>query len=197
VNAPQAVGKPLAANLHALLPRSRANGPGWRFVVWFQGCDLNCPGCFNPETHSFAPKLTVPVADLADRCAADAQLEGVTLSGGEPLLQGAVVREFLRCVRAQTSLSVLLFSGFTREEILASEDGAAILARTDVLVAGRYDRTQPCALGLRTSSNQKVHLLTRRYREEDLQADQLAELIIDSRGDVVSTGLLGALSRPR
>ena len=37
------------ARIHAFEPRSRANGPGARFVVWFQGCTLGCPGCFNPH----------------------------------------------------------------------------------------------------------------------------------------------------
>jgi len=39
--------------LHALIPASRANGPGLRAVVFFQGCTLRCPGCWNPETHPF------------------------------------------------------------------------------------------------------------------------------------------------
>lgn len=34
--------------LHAVVPRSTANGPGVRYVVWSQGCALACPGCFNP-----------------------------------------------------------------------------------------------------------------------------------------------------
>ncbi len=41
----------MTLRLHAFLPRSRANGPGWRSVVWVQGCSLGCAGCFNPQTH--------------------------------------------------------------------------------------------------------------------------------------------------
>jgi len=39
--------------VHSMLPRSTANGPGERAVVWFQGCDLRCSGCWNPRTHGF------------------------------------------------------------------------------------------------------------------------------------------------
>jgi anaerobic ribonucleoside-triphosphate reductase activating protein len=39
--------------LHALIPASRANGPGIRAVVFFQGCSLGCPKCWNPKTHHF------------------------------------------------------------------------------------------------------------------------------------------------
>ena len=41
----------VSVRVHATEPRSRANGPGARFVVWMQGCTLGCPGCFNPATH--------------------------------------------------------------------------------------------------------------------------------------------------
>lgn len=52
----------MRARLHAIEPHSRANGPGLRTVVWFQGCTLRCPGCFNPETH-----------DPGDGCEADTE----------------------------------------------------------------------------------------------------------------------------
>ena len=39
--------------LHAFVPASRANGPGLRAVIYFQGCSLQCAGCWNPDTHKF------------------------------------------------------------------------------------------------------------------------------------------------
>ena len=39
--------------LHAFVPASRANGPGLRAVVYFQGCSLHCEKCWNPATHKF------------------------------------------------------------------------------------------------------------------------------------------------
>ena len=39
--------------LHAIMPASRANGPGLRCVVFVQGCSLDCPGCWNVSSHSF------------------------------------------------------------------------------------------------------------------------------------------------
>ena len=74
--------------LHAFVPASRANGPGLRGVVYFQGCDLNCAGCWNIPTHAFAgPEL--PVGELVNS-ALEAHrrqpLEGLTFSGGEPIV---------------------------------------------------------------------------------------------------------------
>ena len=39
--------------LHVLIPASRANGPGSRAVLFFQGCSIGCPKCWNPSTHQF------------------------------------------------------------------------------------------------------------------------------------------------
>ena len=52
--------------LHAFIPASRANGPGLRTVVFFQGCTLGCQGCFNPETHAFRG-AEVTVLAVAER----------------------------------------------------------------------------------------------------------------------------------
>jgi pyruvate-formate lyase-activating enzyme len=38
--------------VHAVMECSLVNGPGRRTVVWFQGCKLSCPGCWNEATHS-------------------------------------------------------------------------------------------------------------------------------------------------
>jgi pyruvate-formate lyase-activating enzyme len=39
--------------VHSFVPVSRANGPGRRAVLWFQGCNLNCPECWNQASHPF------------------------------------------------------------------------------------------------------------------------------------------------
>jgi hypothetical protein len=39
--------------VHSMLPLSTVNGPGERAVVWLQGCDLRCAGCWNPSGHIF------------------------------------------------------------------------------------------------------------------------------------------------
>jgi anaerobic ribonucleoside-triphosphate reductase activating protein len=49
--------------VHGFVPVSRANGPGRRAVLWFQGCTLNCPECWNQASHPFegAPTTTTEV----------------------------------------------------------------------------------------------------------------------------------------
>ncbi|MBU1106789.1 MAG: 4Fe-4S cluster-binding domain-containing protein [Candidatus Riflebacteria bacterium] len=68
-------------NLHAIIPISRANGPGRRFTIWFQGCSQECPGCFNPDTHSFENRLLIEPDELIAQITSQTDLDGITISG--------------------------------------------------------------------------------------------------------------------
>lgn len=176
--------------IHHLLPLSRANGPGARAVIWVQGCSLKCPGCFNPETHPFESGELVRVPELLNRLLdLEETIEGITVSGGEPLEQRLALLALLERVRRETSLSVLLFTGYTWEEVQRMPDGPALLGCIDVLIAGRYDGSQHLACDLRGSANQTVHLLTRRYTLDDLQSVPSGEIVITPEGGVVLTGI--------
>ncbi|MBL9015242.1 MAG: radical SAM protein, partial [Myxococcales bacterium] len=122
----------ITARVHGVEPRSRANGPGARFVVWFQGCTLACPGCFNPTTHPTEGGRVVPISELAAQLAAQPDIEGLSLSGGEPLQQPEAAAALLDAARA-LGLSTLAFSGYTLEEIRDLPGGPDVLARLDVL----------------------------------------------------------------
>jgi len=187
----------LRARVHAFEPRSRANGPGARFVVWFQGCTLGCPGCFNPTTHDPAAGHSIAIDELADELArARPGIEGVSLSGGEPLQQPAAARALLDAARA-LGLSTLAFSGYTIDEIRALPGGPEVLARLDVLIDGRYVARDRLASGLRGSANQRIQLLTDRYALADVEATPVAEIRIAPTGDVILTGVDPLKLKPR
>ena len=181
-----------ALRVHAFVPASRANGPGLRAVLWVQGCTLGCPGCFNPGTHPFGRGSTAGVDKICDQitCAqATSGIQGVTVSGGEPLQQRPALLALLERVRAETNLSVLVFTGYTWSEVQAMRRSPALLSRIDVLIAGRYDQHQRLASGLRGSASKTIHLLTDRYTLADLDAVPAAEIIISEHGDVTHTGI--------
>jgi len=192
-------------NVHAMLPRSRANGPGHRFVLWLQGCSLGCPGCFNPDTHSVEPRLVLPVDEVVRRITGERGIDGVTVSGGEPFQQPHGLLGLLRLLRpsrsprgvpGSTSLSVLVFSGYAIEEILAQALGPEILERVDVLIDGRYVEERRIDGHLRGSANQRAHFLTDRYRPGDLVGLPRAEVVVDAAGGVVGTGFEPEVLRP-
>ena len=83
-------------NLHEFIPRSRANGPGERAVVWVQGCPRKCPGCFNPATQAFVDRELVSVDELESQILAQEGIDGVTFSGGEPFAQAGQLAELAK-----------------------------------------------------------------------------------------------------
>ena len=176
----------MIARVHATAAASRANGPGRRFVVWFQGCTLGCAGCFNPATHVAAG----PVIDLAEVIAAfvAAAVDGLTLSGGEPMQQAPAALELLLAARRR-GRSTLMFSGYTRAELAAQALGPAVLAHLDVLVDGRYQAADRLGHDLRGSANQALHLLTARHSRAEVEATPEAEIRIARDGTLEITGV--------
>jgi anaerobic ribonucleoside-triphosphate reductase activating protein len=155
-------------------------------VVWFQGCTLGCPGCFNPTTHGDGPESEI--AGVISQLRAARDIEGLSLSGGEPLQQPAAALALLEAARS-LGLSTLAFSGYTIDEIRAQPLGDAVLAQLDVLIDGRYLAGERLATGLRGSANQRIQLLTSRYTLADVEATPVAEIRIGKTGEVVLTGV--------
>ena len=174
-------------NLARTLPRSAANGPGERFVLWVQGCPLACPGCWNTDTWSFARRDVRSVDDLLAEILVERDLEGVTFTGGEPFAQARALAALARGVRA-TGRSIVVFTGYALDE-LTRPDQRALLAEADVLVSGRYVAAlRAPGLGLRGSSNQAVHFLTDRYGPGDLRDAPELEIHLLPDGSARLTG---------
>jgi len=196
--------------LHSFIPASRANGPGLRSVVFFQGCTLACQNCFNPDSHSFSG-ADVTIQAVAERVLQAHQehgTEGVTFSGGEPMQQALALLELIQTLRQQVpSLSFGMFSGYSDLELVLGEYSIwgcdysesdrrrlweEIRAHLDFAVLGRFNETQPSALPLRTSRSQALRMLTTRYGVKDY-GPQSVEVIVhpDGRAEVTGFPILG------
>ena len=146
-------------------------GPGTRFVLWVQGCGRHCPGCIAPEMQPTDGGGIVAVNALADTILALPQIGGITLSGGEPFMQADRLALLMQNVlRARPELTVIVFTGWTLEELRASgESGvSALLSVTDLLVDGEYLKALDDDMGLRGSSNQRMHFLTERIQPQEI-----------------------------
>lgn len=96
--------KPLTGKIHSLESFGTVDGPGIRFVTFMQGCPLRCRYCHNPDTwRADAPvkyELTPrQLLDEVSRYKSFIAKGGVTLTGGEPLMQPDFCREFFRLCR--------------------------------------------------------------------------------------------------
>lgn len=103
--------------IHAIETMGLVDGPGIRFVVFFQGCYLRCLYCHNPETWSLTKGQDISAQDLFQRALRYKPFfqksgGGVTCSGGEPLLQPDFLIEFLQLCKANDIHTTLDTSGF-------------------------------------------------------------------------------------
>ncbi len=92
-------------HVHSLESFGSVDGPGVRFVVFLQGCAMRCRYCHNPETWAFGGEEW-NAADLFNRAwkyhnywGKDLKAGGITVSGGEPLLQIDFLTEFFRLAK--------------------------------------------------------------------------------------------------
>lgn len=176
--------------IHHFEPLSYSNGPGRRAVLWLQGCTLNCTACFNPSTHSISGGKPVLISELLKQLFRIRHtIEGLTISGGEPLQQLKPLLSFLAMIRKETDLSIILFSGFTFEAIRAMPQSKRLMHLVDVLIAGRYDNTVPSSNSWVGSGNKTIHFFSSRYSIDDLQRVPTAEVIIQPNGEIISSGI--------
>jgi len=161
-------------NVHSIVPVSVSMGPGRRYVVWVQGCSRHCPDCINPLTHSHAPRTLIAPQQLANSVLAVPNIEGLTVTGGEPFEQPAAVGNLCRMVK-EKGLSIMVFTGWTYESICRSDDPdvKSLLEQADLLVDGPFLPDQiDNRLLWRGSSNQQIYFLTDRYSPEVLGNSQ-------------------------
>ena len=166
---------------------SKVNGPGNRFVLWTQGCSKGCLECFNPETWSkniFKELLPKQISELVKNF----EVDGVTISGGDPLEQEDELLELLMLLSSiRLSKGVILFSGFTRAEISSNIIRDKCLQYIDVLIDGRYEKNLKVDFSLKGSSNQEFYLFSDKISISELYFDHEIE-ISSLEGNIMMTG---------
>ena len=128
----------MTGRIHSIQSLGTVDGPGVRFVAFLQGCPLRCGCCHNPDTWDVHGGTEVEAAELvrrALRCRAYfGETGGVTVSGGEPLLQAEFCTEFFRLCHENGLHTCLDTSG-----CMMNDDIAALLDHTDrVLLDIKY-----------------------------------------------------------
>lgn len=151
--------------LSGIVEESIVDGPGLRFVVFVQGCPHHCPGCHNPQTHSFADGYLDEIDHIFAQYQENPLLSGITFSGGEPFCQPEPLAELGRWVHASGG-HVITYTGYVYEDLLQmAEHTPAIrnlLAVTDQLIDGPYiESLRDLTLPFRGSSNQRIITLSK------------------------------------
>lgn len=148
-------------NVASINKCTEVEGPFKRLCIWFQGCNIHCKGCCNPDYQQFVPKnlMTLDVIiSIIKEAQKEFGIEGVTFSGGEPSLQQNL--PILTSKIKELGLGVISFTGHNYEDVKDCFVGC------DVVLDGAYKQaekeTQRRLLG---SKNKRIICLTERYKD--------------------------------
>jgi anaerobic ribonucleoside-triphosphate reductase activating protein len=178
-------------NLAAWVPCTEMEGPGRRFAIWTQGCHLRCKQCCNQSYLPLVPREVMPALHLLPEIleARERQgIEGITLLGGEPLIQARGLAVLAQAVQA-SGMTVMMFTGYVLDSAAqALPDGAHdLLAACDVVVDGpfvaaRAERERNWV----GSTNQCFHYFTDAY-DTSIETDVRYRNGIEVRFDTTGT----------
>lgn len=110
---------------------SLCDGPGYRTVLYLQGCSLKCPGCHNSELWNIKKGKSVYIDDLVNEIKNICKNKKLTISGGEPLLQKDSVLSLLSKLK---DFDICLYTGMNYEDVPKK-----ILKYLKYIKYGRYD----------------------------------------------------------
>jgi anaerobic ribonucleoside-triphosphate reductase activating protein len=116
---------------------SVVDGVGVRLVIFFQGCPHHCMECHNPDTWDPDGGDESDTDEIIEIIKNTRYIDGITLSGGDPLFQPEAALEIAKASKAM-GLSVWCYSGWTYDKVAADEKRSAVMKYVDVLVDGPF-----------------------------------------------------------
>ena len=147
-------------------PLTKVLGPGQRYALWLQGCERRCPNCIFPSGQPLdCGGQWYSVEKIWTEIQSVPNLTGITISGGEPFLQATAVAKLIKILRGESTLDVMIFTGYTLAELQDKHDAATdfILKNIDILVDGEYREDLNTNSLYRGSDNQVLHYLSPKY----------------------------------
>ncbi|MCL2672276.1 MAG: radical SAM protein [Clostridiales bacterium] len=141
-------------------------GPGERVGIWLAGCPRSCENCISPELRESESGRQFTVDEVMGIIASiPNKPKRFTISGGEPFFQAEELSRLL-CALSEIRDDIIVFSGYTLEELVAMRDPSVdmALAKCTVLIDGPYIQELNDGKGLRGSGNQRIHVFRNQER---------------------------------
>jgi anaerobic ribonucleoside-triphosphate reductase activating protein len=168
------------------LSSSQIYGPGNRFVIWVQGCSLECPGCWNKDFWSTELGDSIDIEILLSEILETENIEGITILGGEPLEQPEVILKLIKSVK-QNNLTVMLYTGYEENEL--DETQLECVSSSDIVIMGRYESSlRNTNLRWRGSSNQEIKMNSNRYKDIEIEEREEVEITVSKDGKISVSG---------
>ena len=145
--------------LAGIVSESIVDGPGLRFTVFAQGCNMKCEGCHNPHTWDYTKGEYWKTKDVISRMLSNPLIDGLTLTGGEPFDQPVDCLELAEAAYG-AGLNIWIYTGYLFEDLFEPDSMSPrwqLLSFADVIVDGPFIKEkQSCDLRWRGSTNQRV-----------------------------------------
>ena len=137
-----------------------ADGDGLRLSIYFSGCSHNCFGCHNPDSHDPEKGVlldSVLAAEIVNKVNTNPLLDGITLSGGDPMFNPEALLEFLKFLKEKTKKNIWCYTGYTYEQLLKDPLRSECLKYIDTLVDGPFIMAlRDPSVSFRGSTNQRI-----------------------------------------
>ncbi|MCT4593996.1 MAG: anaerobic ribonucleoside-triphosphate reductase activating protein [Anaeromicrobium sp.] len=147
---------------HEITKDSIVDGPGFRAVIWTQGCIHKCRGCHNQSTHDFNGGFVMDTEEIKEELRSLRLHKGISLSGGDPFEQPIPCIEIAKEAKS-LGLDVWAYTGYNFEELINhkgliyKEGWKELLEYVDVLVDGPFImKEKNLLLRFRGSENQRI-----------------------------------------
>lgn len=160
-------------NYHNITKCDMLNGNGLRVVLWVSGCDHNCKGCHNPQTHNPDSGILFDSnakKELFEELEKD-WVTGITFSGGDPLYEEnrhTIFRLINEIKEKYPNKNIWLYTGYKIDKVvkIVPRD---ILSKIDIIVDGPFIMDlKDVTLHFRGSSNQKINNIKEMINNGDI-----------------------------
>ena len=142
--------------IHSIQTFGTVDGPGIRFVVFFQGCPMRCQYCHNPDTWDMGDgkeKSVDEILEMFERNQTFYKTGGITATGGEPLQQMEFLIELFTKAKELGSHTCLDTSGFSFQD---NERMKRLMAVTDLVMLDIKHMDEDAHIDLTGCSNHNV-----------------------------------------
>lgn len=176
-------------NLAHIEPTTHIYGPGPRYTLWLQGCNLACRGCWNKQMWSHKPHTLLHRKTLLEQILETKNINGITLLGGEPLQQANNTLWLIEQIRQHSQLNILVYTGYEPNEIKEQGVWDRLTDYADLIISGRYEQSlRNINQQWRGSENQQlIYPTNSRLTAQDNNLNEI-EIIISEQGAVTTLG---------
>lgn len=166
-------------------------GYGKRIGIWTIGCPHHCEKCSNPELWTEDKCKEIDIESIVKCVKRVGNADGITITGGDPFYQADELLILVSRLRELGYEDILVYSGYTYEELIKDEVSKSVLDLIAVLIDGKYVDSLNDNRTIRGSSNQRILVLNSQMnnRYSDVNSWERKTQIVMNNNDIHAIGI--------